>query len=122
MDLSDEQLHTLRHMLGINTPDDRVPRPHRDYAAVSPGDTEFAALAALGAVERYRVAGAGAPYDYFRCTAAGRAMAIASHRTIRRSKSQRIYSKFLDVKDALNDLTFKEFLTRPEFAATRKGA
>lgn len=109
-------------MLGINTPDDRLPRPHRDYAAVDPGDPDFAALAALGAVERYRTAGAGSPYDYFRCTDVGRTKAMASHKAIRRSKSQRMYSKFLDIKDALGDLTFRDFLTDPQLAQTRRNA
>lgn len=122
MILSPNQLHTLRHMLGINTPDDRLPKPHRDYAAVTPGDPEFLALEALGAVECYRKAGGAFQYDYYRCTDAGRAAAMASHRTIRRTKSQRVYSKFLDVRDAIGDLTFKEFLTQPEFMETRRSA
>src|SRR5688572_23336647 len=29
--LTSEQLDTLRHMLGINTPHDRQPKPYRDY-------------------------------------------------------------------------------------------
>lgn len=120
--LTADQLHTLRHMLGINTPNDRIPRPYRDYAAVNPGDAEFAELERLGAVECYRRSSPGYSYDYFRCTPAGRAAAMASHRTIRRTKAQRIYSKFLDVRDALNDLTFKEFLTNPEFAESRRSA
>lgn len=121
LDLTDDQLDTLRHMLGINTPDDRVPRPYRDYAAVNAGDAEFAELARIGAVERYtpRVA---SQYDYYRCTEAGRAAAMASHRTIRRTKAQRVYSKFLDVKECLQDLTFREFLTDSEFAETRRDA
>jgi hypothetical protein len=122
MNLSPDQLHTLRHMLGINTPNDRLPKPHRDYAAVCPGDPQFAELERLGAVECYRRPCPGFEYDYFRCTPAGRAAAMASHKTIRRTKSQRIYSKFLDVSDALQDLTFREFLTLPEFAECRRSA
>lgn len=120
--LTPGQLHTLRHMLGINTPYDARPKPHRDYAAVNPGDAKFLALAEAGAVERYRVAGPASPYDYYRCTASGRAAAMASHKTIRVTKSRRIYSKFLDVRDALQDLTFREFLTHEQFAQTRREA
>lgn len=121
MNLTKDQLHTLRHMLGINTPDDRIPKPYRNYAAVPPGDNEFAELAALGAVICYRRAGGpGSRYDYFQCTDAGRAAAMKSHRTIRNSRSKRMYSKFLDISDCCADLTFREFLTSPEFAETRR--
>ncbi len=34
---NDKQLHTMRHMLGINTPYDAEPEPYRNYAAVAPG-------------------------------------------------------------------------------------
>lgn len=120
--LTTDQLHTLRHMLGIETPDARVPRPYRDYAAVEPGNPEFVELARIDAVERYRTADAASRYDYYRCTALGRAAAMASHGTIRRTKAQRIYSKFLDVSDCFASLTLKEFLTDPQFAATRREA
>jgi hypothetical protein len=109
--MTDSQLHTLRHMLGINTPDDRVPRPYRNYAAVNPGDPEFLELERLGMVERYGEACAFGEYDWYRCTDAGYQAAIASHRKIRNKKSARVYAKFLDVRDALNGLTFREFLT-----------
>lgn len=125
MNLTDKHLDTLRHMLGINDPSVGHPKPCRDYAAVNPGDPHFVELEALGAVERYRAASQnhpGFPYGYYRCTDAGRAAAMASHKTIRWSKSKRVYSKFLDVRDALNDLTFKDFLTRPEFKQSRESA
>lgn len=120
LELSAEQLHTLRHMLGINTPDDRAPRPYRDYYCAAAGDKEMAEMAAIGAVEL--LPNAFWTGDYYVCTPAGRAAAMASHRTIRHTKAQRVYSKFLDVKDALGDLTFREFLTEPEFAQTRREA
>jgi hypothetical protein len=120
--LTPGQLHTLRHMLGINDPRKAKPEPWRNYAATSPGDPEFLELERLGMVERYRQAGPGNSYDYYRCTDAGRSAACASFKTIRWSKSKRIYSKFLDVRDALGDVTFKEFLTNPVFAETRRSA
>ncbi|MBW2342528.1 MAG: hypothetical protein JRF53_00685 [Deltaproteobacteria bacterium] len=121
MNLTEEQLYTLRHMLGINKPNDRIPRPYRNYAAVNPGDQKFAEMERLGAVERYE-ARAGSDYDYFQCTAAGKLAAIRSHRTIRKAKPQRRYSRFLDLCDAIPELTFKEFLTEPEFADIRESA
>ena len=38
MKLTDDQLDTLRHMLGINTPNDRIPRPYRNYYCADKGE------------------------------------------------------------------------------------
>ena len=121
MDLTNNQLYTLRHMLGINTPNDRVPRPYRNYAAVTPEDPEYIELKRLGAVERYVCQGS-AEYHWYRCTEAGKLAAMRSHRKIRRTKSQRRYVKFLDVSDCYQDLTFREFLTHPYFKDARESA
>lgn len=118
MNLTDDQLHTLRHMLGINTPDQKAPKPYRDYAAAVPGDLMMTELEALGAVRCYR----RDTYHWYTTTDAGRAAAMASHRTIRRPKASRVYSAFLDVRECFEDLTFKEFLTHPQFAETRRNA
>ncbi|MFA7483903.1 MAG: hypothetical protein WC314_25640 [Vulcanimicrobiota bacterium] len=119
MELNEAQLHTLRHMLGINTPYDKIPRPYRNYAAVEPSDPEFIELAKLGAVEVYR---RSEVYLYYRCTDQGRAAALRSHRKIRRTKAQRVYGKFLDLCDVFPDMTFKDFLTSPYFDRARKEA
>lgn len=116
---NDVQLDLLRHMLGINTPCDRVPKPNRNYAAVQPGDPVYVDLAAIGAVEKM---GRQFELDYYQCTAIGKAAAMASHRSIRLTKSKRVYSTFLDVKDAFDRLTFREFLTSPRFTQSRKEA
>lgn len=118
MDLNEKQLHTLRHMLGINTPDDRIPKPYRNYAAVSPGDTEFMELDRLGAVEKYRAKG-GSEYHWYQCTAEGRLEAIKSHRDIRKTRAQRRYSAYLDMTDVYPGLTFKDFLTHPDFSTIK---
>jgi hypothetical protein len=120
--LTEQQLDMLRHMLGINHPEHRVPRPYRNYAAVEPGDPRFVELEALGMVERYRAAGGNTEYDWYRCTEAGQTAALRSHPTIRLSKSKRVYIRFLDLRDAYSYLTFKEFLTLPEFAQARREA
>lgn len=119
MQLSDKQLDTLRHMLGINTPDDPRPKPYRDYYCANPGDTKLLELERLGAVEKYSEQGS---YYWYRCTPAGRAAAMASHKTIRNSKAKRVYGKFLEVRDAFNDLTFKDFLTHEDFRDCRRNA
>ena len=122
MELTDKQLDTLRHMLGINTPWTAKPEPTRDYYCASPGHAEIVELERLGAVRCYRRAGKHTRYDWFCCTDAGRAAAMASHKTIRYSKAKRVYGKYLDIRDCLPDLTFKQFLTGAEFAETRRAA
>ena len=121
MNLSSKQLHTLRHMLGINTPDDRVPKPYRNYAAVSPGDKEFVELERQGAVEEYRVRG-GSEYSWYQCTKEGRCTAMESHKSIRKTKAQRRYSMYLVMTDIYPELTFKDFLTHPDFSTARREA
>ena len=115
-----DQLHALRHMLGINTPADSRPRPYRNYAAVVSGDSRFVAMAADGLVELYRRATMGFDYDYYRCTSAGRAAAMRSHRDIRYSRGRRRYLVFLRIQESVPDITFKEFLTTPDFAEARR--
>jgi len=121
MDLNDAQLHTLRHMLGINTPRDREPRPYRNYAAVNPGDPEFVELERIGAVERYEPRGPS-DYHYYRCTDAGKQAAMRSHRAIRMPKAKRVYARFLSVRELCPDLTFREYLTSEDFADARRDA
>lgn len=118
--LTPAQLHTLRHMLGINTPDDRVPRPYRNYACVNPGDPEYLELERLGMVEQYQARDSGS-YHWYQCTDIGRAAAMRSHRDIRYSKASRRYSKWLSIHEAWEDVTFRDFLTKPEFAEARNG-
>lgn len=122
MNLTEHQLSVLRHMLGINDPYVGRPEPYRNYAAVNPVDPEFAELERIGAVRIYRRASAGFEYDYYECTPAGRDAAIKSHKAIRMPKRKRIYSVFLDLRDCLPDLTFREFLTSPEFETVRRNA
>jgi len=127
MTMTDAQLHTLRHMLGINTPNDRVPKPYRNYAATVPGDPEYLALENRGAVEKYYNGFAfefpfPTDYVYYRCTDAGKLAAMRSHREIRKTKSKRVYARFLDISDSFAELTFKQFLTDPQFADTRRDA
>ena len=116
MTLSDDQLQTLRHMLGIDDPQMREPKPYRDYYCANPGDQKMRALLDAGAVVMYR----RDSYEWFTCTELGREAAIRSHKTIRAPKASRVYSRFLDVSDVCPDLTFKQFLTDPDFAETRR--
>ncbi|MBI4695513.1 MAG: hypothetical protein HY749_15965 [Gammaproteobacteria bacterium] len=119
---TEDQLHTLRHMLGINTPYARRPAPYRNYAAVNPGDPEFAELERMGLVERYRESGPGFSYDWYRTTPRGYNLAMASRKSIREPLGTRRYAKFLDLRESFPDMTFREFLTNPDFAEARERA
>ncbi len=116
---SAKQLDILRHMLGINTPADRIPKPYRNYYATTRDDQDMAELHSLGLV---KFDGHHGDYDYFSCTDMGRQLAMKSHKDIRHKKPRRVYLKFLSCADAWPDLTFKEFLTRPEFKKYRSEA
>ncbi len=120
MNLNKEQLHTLRHMLGINTPDDRVPKPYRNYAAVTPGNLKYIELEQLGAIKKYRTHDSHSQYDWYGCTLEGRLAAIKSHKTIRKTRAQRRYTAYLDMTDVYPELTFKDFLTHPDFSTARR--
>lgn len=121
MGLTKEQLHTLRHMLGINTPWDRVPKPYRNYAAVNHGDPEFIELERMGLVKNQGRSSIS-EYDCYVCTEEGKLSAIRSHREIRYSKPRRRYLAFLGLMDCCPDLTFREFLTSQEFRELRENA
>jgi len=107
-----EQLRILRHMLGIDRPDVMNPKPYRDYYCANPGDQALHELARLGAVRLYDTRGG---YEWFTCTEVGRAAAIASHRIIRYSRGAMRYSRFLDMREVCPDLTFRQFLTDPQY-------
>jgi len=115
-ELNTYQLHTLRHMLGINTPEDARPKPYRNYYCANPGEREMHELKRLGMIELYDTRG---DYEWWRCTEAGRLAAMRSHRTIRLSPAKRRYSRFLSVRECCPDITFREFLTDPRYAEAR---
>jgi hypothetical protein len=118
VNLDVEQLRVLRHMLGIDRPEMDQPKPYRDYYCASPDDPTMQELLRVGAVELYATQGG---YEWYRCTPAGRAAGIASHRTIRYTRDQRRYIRFLDLKDCCPDLTFRQFLTDPRFGVATNG-
>lgn len=123
--ISPEEERTLRHMLGIDKPHVREPEAYRNRYAANPGDPKLARLAALGLVKLVAAAGVGGvfdAYDCYRCTPAGEAAARASHRRTRLSKSKRVYARYLSVSDCCSGLTFRTFLTHPDFAEIRRSA
>lgn len=115
IELNSEQLRVLRHMLGIDRPEMDVPKPYRDYYCTTPGDPTMAKLLRVSAVRLYATRG---DMEWYTCTPEGRAAGIASHKAIRYSPAKRRYIRFLDIRDCMPDLTFREFLTNPRFKAS----
>lgn len=116
LQLAAAQLATLRHMLGITDPFADRPEPYRNYYCANAEDPHLHALADLGAVELY---GQRDGYEWFRCTEAGRAAALASFPTIQKPRGKRRYQRFLSVAEAVPGLTFLQFLTDPQFVEYR---
>lgn len=119
LQMTNEQLRILRHMLGIDDPYARVPKPYRNYYCASHNYAPLMELERLGAVRLYRT---DERYHWYTCTESGKLAAMRSHKTIRLPKSKRVYAAFLNARDAFQDLTFKDFLTRPEFLRSRVDA
>lgn len=117
--LTEEDLDTLRHMLGINDAR-KPPKPYRDHYCANAGDKKLERLEALGMVRIVRKPDPMIPYVTYSTTEAGRAAAMVSATKRLVSKKQRIYSRFLDVRDACPDLSFREFLVSPDFADARR--
>lgn len=119
MYLTNEQLDTLRHMLGINDPNKHKPKPYRNYYCAAHNNMDLLELERLGMVHMYQ---RDELYDWYCCTDTGRTAAINSFKSIRRSKAQRTYSRYLDVKDVRPGLAFHEFLTSSDYESIRKEA
>jgi hypothetical protein len=121
--LTEKQLHWLRHMLGINDRRKKHPEPYRNYAAVNPSDPEFVEMEKLGVVRLHRPSSGDVfVYDCWVVTDSGKKAAFKSFYARRFSKSKRKYHAFLSLRDCFDDLTFKEFLMSPEFADVRANA
>lgn len=116
--VTDEQLRILQHMLGIDNRR-KKPVPYRDYYCANPGDAALHELMRLGYVRIYAERDG---YEWFCTTEQGKSAAVRSAASRFMTKSQRVYSRFLDVKDAFPDLTFKAFLTDLQFAQIREMA
>lgn len=117
--LTPEQEHILRHMLGIDDPAKNNPKPYRDYYCANPDERDLHELARLGLIRMYSAHGG---YEWFTTTDTGKAAAFASQKRIRYPKKRRVYLAFLHISDCCADLTFREFLTSPDFADARRDA
>lgn len=122
--ITPEDERKLRHMLGIDDMSKRDPKPYRNYYCA--GGKDVAALESLrerGLVEKRSNGGALSGGDpVYTATEEGIRVAKESQRRGMLSKGKRLYLRFLRASDCCPDLTFKTFLTSPDWAETRKSA
>jgi hypothetical protein len=116
IDMTEEQFATLRHMLGIDTPEIGSPKPYRNYYCACFGDAAMKELERIGMVRLYRTS---EDYEFYETTDAGRAAAFESHRKVKLPKKKRMYLMYLRIKDARPDVTFREFLVDCEYSNAR---
>lgn len=116
VDVSEEHLRILRHMLGIDTPWIKNPNEYRDYYCANPGYGPLLELEKMGMVVKYSEGGG---YHWFKTTDMGKEAARESQRRMLLPKPKRRYRKWLSVSDSVPGLTFEEFLTLPEYKEAR---
>lgn len=115
----EDQLKTLRHMLGLTHPERREQVPYRDYYCANPGDDKLVELERLGMVRKYAE---HSGYWWYCTTEAGKAAALTSAVQRRHRKPKRLYGLYLHLSEAWPDLTFKQFLIDPQFSDARRYA
>lgn len=120
-DLTEDDLHVLRHMLGINDAR-KPPRPYRNHYCANAGDDQLERLERLGMVRVARRPNSWLDFVTYAATEEGRAAAMRSATERLVPKKKRVYLLFLDVRDTCPDLSFREFLTSPDFADVRRDA
>jgi hypothetical protein len=116
IELRDNHLGVLRHMLGIDTPRVKSPNEYRDYYCANPGSIALLELEAFGMVVRYSEEGG---YHWFKTTDLGKEKARESQQKMLLPKAKRRYLSWLSVRDSIPDLSFKDFLTLPEYKKAR---
>lgn len=116
---TEAQLDILRHMLGINDLGGPV-TPWRNYYAAPEGD-EAAELLELLAAGLVAFAGNRFGSAIYVATAEGERLAVESARARRPSRAKRRYLAWLEVTNICHDLTFRAFLTDPQWAEVRDG-
>lgn len=115
VDLTPEQIHMLQHSLGISKPHDK---PYRNYYSVysgSDGVQDLEILVQKGFMVNSGRSPVNSDMIYYQVTDEGRKVAFAHLPKDTRTRAQKRYERFLDIKDVWSDLTFKEFLTDPYF-------
>ena len=115
-DLLDADLRLLHHTLGISDPYQPEREPYRNYFVASDGHSDMPGLNRLVAAgmmksREHPLCGKGSLVFY--ATDIGKAVAIKTRPKVSRNKLR--YRRFLSLSDCCPDLTFRQFLTDPEF-------
>ena len=121
--MNERQLHILRHSLGIG--EDGRGKPYRNHFCTGPGSKDWDDCRILSAVGMMLDKGPMKLVGGDHCfvvTDEGRKSAVNSEPLPKPSKAKRRYLYWLEVRDVWPDATFKDFLTRPEFADSRERA
>ena len=113
-------LGILHHTLGVSNPNKPEDPPYRNHFVLGDGHSDMTVLSVMverGLMARRCSALPGGDW-VFHATDDGVRLALQTRP--RASKRRQRYSRFLVYRDALPDLTFKEFLTSPDFAEARR--
>ena len=122
---SKEHLHILHHSLGISEPLEisKQKPPYRNHFVTEPRGKDFELLKDLekaGLVERQRHSLLRSKQWCFHCTDEGKRLASTTRPTLKLTRDQRRYDNFLEMSDVDQDLTFRKFLTDPQYEEFRR--
>ncbi len=120
--MTDIELEIVLHTLGLTDP--KTKEPYRNHFVSGDGNSDMTILASLcqkGFMVETRAPGFLEPGDrLFLVTDAGIFYAQKHRPKPRRlTRDQKRYGRFLELSDCHPDLTFREFLTDPQFAKYR---
>lgn len=118
---TDEQLRKLRHMLGLTDRYKRDPQPYRNHWSADGDSPELEEMVRLGLCER-RDRVSFVPGVTYYATEEGKRWAMRSAMERRKPKGARTWATFLRCSDSDPDLTFREFITSPDYAEIRRNA
>lgn len=113
----------LAHALGIEYQQDRrEPNEYRNHYVCNEGEPEVTQLVDAGLmVLASRPTWTGGLVQYA-VTEAGKEQARAFWKARQWPKKKRVYARFLAISDYRERLTFREFLTKHEYAECRRSA
>lgn len=112
----------LAHALGIEYQQARrEPNEYRNYYVSEPDDPEVAQLVEAGLIALASRPSWTGGLVAFTVTDAGKEQARAFWKARQYPQKKRVYAAFLLVSD-VREVTFREFLTSPEYAKARENA
>lgn len=118
--VTDSEARLLHHTLGVSDAYNPERAPYRNHFVAGPGHPDLKDLenlVAMGHMVCYKHPLTNGDELVFSATDTGKAVAIRTRP--RAPKNKLRYHRFLSLKDAIPDLTFKKFLTDPQFRRYR---